>query len=145
MLRPPGSRITGWGGVLGATSQRIAAAAPPIAADVLVIAIALTDERRGVPFRDTTVNIDKMVKTVNASRVIVAGLAPLDAQSDEAAKVDGQFAQLASQRGWTYTEAAAGVRNGNTYKDSTSSDGISPNAVVAKIIGEALRAAILLR
>lgn len=84
-----------------------------------------------------------MVRTVNAPRVVIAGFALLFAEPDEATKVDRQLAQLASERGWTYVDAAAGVRDGNTNKNGMSSDGNSPNAAGAKIIGEALRAAIL--
>ncbi len=125
------------------TSQRIAAAARTIPSDVLVIDVGLEGQLRGVPFSQTSTNIAMMVRTVNAPKVFLLSAAPLESQPGAASTVNGQLQQLTDERGSTFLDAAAGVRNVAKYAVGMSSDGKNPNAAGAKVIGAAVKAAIL--
>jgi lysophospholipase L1-like esterase len=134
--------VGGWADP-GASTQRMATGTRAVPADVLVIGIGVADAQKGVPFSATTANIDRVVKTINAPRVILAGAPPVDASPDTATTVNNDLQQLAKQRGWTYVDAAAGVREGTKYAAGMSDDGVNPNAAGAKIIGAAVRRAVL--
>jgi lysophospholipase L1-like esterase len=134
--------VGGWADP-GASTQRMATNMRAVPADVLVIDIGVADAQKGIPFSDTTANIDRVVKTINAPRVILAGVPPVDASPDTATTVNNELQQLAKQRGWTYVDAAAGVREGTKYAAGMSDDGVNPNAGGAKIIGAAVRTAVL--
>jgi lysophospholipase L1-like esterase len=134
--------VGGWADTDGST-QRMATGTRAVPADVLVLGIGVADAQKGVPFSATTANIDRVVKTINAPRVILAGVPPVDASPDTATTVNNDLQQLAKQRGWTYVDAAAGVREGTKYAAGMSDDGVNPNAAGAKIIGAAVRTAVL--
>ena len=134
--------VAGWADA-GASSQRIAAAARPVSADVLVIDIGVEDQINKTPFSETTANIGKIVETVNAPKVILLAAPPFASVPKAASTLNTQLQQLANDRGWTFLDAAAGVRDGTDYKNGTSDDGRKPNATGAAVIGAAVKAAIL--
>ncbi len=134
--------VEGWAD-RGASSQRIAAAAQPVSADVLVIDIGVEDQINKTPFSETTANIGKIVQTVNAPKVILLAAPPFDSAPNAAKTLNTQLQQLANDRGWTFLDAAAGVRDGTEYKSGTSDDGRKPNAQGAQVIGAAVKAAIV--
>jgi len=134
--------VAGWAG-LGASSQRIAAAARPVSADILVIDIGVEDQINKTPFSETAASIGKIVKTVNAPKVILLAAPPFASVPNAAGTLNTQLQQLANDRGWTFVDAAAAVRDGTEYKDGTSDDGRKPNAKGAQVIGAAVKAAIL--
>jgi len=134
--------VAGWADP-GASSQRIAAAARLVSADVLVIDIGVEDQINKTPFSETTTNIGKIVTTVNAPKVILLGAPPFASAPNAAGTLNTQLRQLANDRGWTFLDAAVGVRDGTEYKNGTSDDGRKPNATGAQVIGAAVKAAIL--
>lgn len=136
--------VEGWAAP-GASSQRIAAAARPAPADVVVIGIGVDDQLNSIPFNATTANIDKMVTTVNAPKVVLLSAPPFEPVPMAAGTLNTQLQQLATNRGWTFLDAAAGVRNGTGYNNGTSDDGKTPNATGAAVIGGAVQAAIVPR
>jgi len=108
-----------------------------------VIDIGVEDQINKTPFSETTTNIGKIVTTVNAPKVILLGAPPFASAPNAAGTLNTQLRQLANDRGWTFLDAAVGVRDGTEYKNGTSDDGRKPNATGAQVIGAAVKAAIL--
>jgi len=133
--------VSGWAD-LAASSQRIAAAARPVSAAVLVIDFGVEDQINKTPFSETTTNIGKIVQTVDAPKVILLAAPPFVSAPNAASTLNTQLRQLANDRGWTFVDAAE-VRDGTGYKNGTSDDGRKPNATGAQVIGAAVKAAIL--
>ncbi|WP_164860567.1 SGNH/GDSL hydrolase family protein [Rhodococcus sp. X156] len=134
--------VGGWADS-GATTERMAAAAKSMPADVVVVGVDLTDAERDVPASSTTANVEKIVRAVNAPRVILTGALPSAAEPTLATQTNSALQKLASQRGWTFVDVGAPVRSGDGYARGMSADGENPNAAAAAAIGETVRKAIL--
>lgn len=131
----------GWA-VRGSTTAQMAAGAQRVDADVLVILAGTNDVGQNIPFSQSTVNLDKIVDTFGAERVVVCAIPPRNDKPRAAADYNSSLWQLAQQRGWTFVDAMAGIRNGEIYADGMTNDGIHPTQAAARIIGKAIAQAI---
>ena len=131
----------GWAAA-GATTTKIAANVKHLDADALVIVAGTNDVSQGLAFAQTTANLDRIVATVGAKRVIVSAIPPRTATPQPTVQFNAALKQLAAQRGWAFVDAPAGVRSGDVYAAGMTLDGVRPSKEGAQIIGKALAAAM---
>ncbi|WP_415853782.1 SGNH/GDSL hydrolase family protein [Sinomonas sp. G460-2] len=131
----------GWAGA-GATTAKIAANVKQLDVDVLVIVAGTNDVTQGVAFAQTTTNLDRIVTTVGARRVVVSAIPPRDADPRPTADFNASLRKLAIQRHWAFIDSAAGVRAGDVYAPGMTLDGVRPTKDAAQIIGKAIAGAI---
>ncbi|WP_138442143.1 SGNH/GDSL hydrolase family protein [Sinomonas susongensis] len=126
----------------GATTARMAANVRPVRADVLVVIGGTNDLAQGVPFSVTAANIERIVATVGAPRVIVSAIPPRDSAQGATVAFNASLKELVLAHGWEWVDAPAGVREGEQYAPGMSHDGIHPSQAGAEAPGRALDAAI---
>ena len=131
----------GWA-VAGATTAKIAANVRPLDVDALVIVAGTNDLTQGLSFAQTTANLDRIVSTVGAKRVVVSTIPPRDSSPRTTSAFNASLRQLAAQRHWVFVDAAAGVRDGDVYALGMTLDGVQPTQEAARIIGKAIAGAI---
>jgi lysophospholipase L1-like esterase len=142
-LAPPGTKFAGGWAVSGATTAAMASAVKPAPADVLVVIAGTNDLINGVPFVESAANLQAIVTTVGAKRVVVSSVPPLDPDPAASTDYNGQLQALAVREGWAFVDAMAGVRDGEVYAEGMTADGIHPTAAGVKMISTALAAGIL--
>ncbi|MFT7766872.1 SGNH/GDSL hydrolase family protein [Clavibacter tessellarius] len=114
--------------------------------DVLVLLAGVNDYGNDVPFSTTAANYDAIVKTVAPSRVLISTVPPRDEDPDASRAYNEDLEELASMRGWSFVDAASGTEDvDGTYIEGFTSDGTHPTAAAAKVMGEAVREAVLAR
>jgi lysophospholipase L1-like esterase len=126
----------------GSKTEKMVANIQPVKADVLVIIAGTNDFGNGVPFSTTTANLDQIVKAIGAPRIVISSVPPRDHFTGTADAYNAQLEQFVKSRGWTWVDAAAGVREGNHYKTGLTIDGTHPTTAAAKILGDAIAQAI---
>lgn len=126
----------------GATTARMAANVAPVKADVLVVIAGTNDLAQGVPFSVTASNIESIVATVGAPRVVVSAIPPRDSAQAATAAFNASLKEFVLAHRWEWVDAPAGVRQGEQYAAGMSLDGIHPSQAGAEALGRALDAAI---
>ena len=142
-LAPPGTKFAGGWAVSGATTAAMASAVKPAPADVLVVIAGTNDLINGVPFVESAANLQTIVTTVGAKRVVVSSVPPLDVDPAASTDYNAQLQALAAREGWAFVDAMAGVRDGEVYAEGMTADGIHPTAAGVKMISTALAAELL--
>ncbi|MDQ4501751.1 SGNH/GDSL hydrolase family protein [Sinomonas sp. ASV322] len=127
----------------GATTAVMAANATPEDADVLAIIAGTNDLAQQVPFSATAANLEKIVATVGTKRVVVSAIPPRNDNPQGTAAFNQTLERFVVQRGWTFVDAVAGVRDGERYAAGMTDDGVHPSERGARIIGRALGLALL--
>lgn len=127
----------------GAETSAMVENVAPLDADVLVILAGTNDAGHGVPFDVTAENIDGIVEEVGAERVIIPSIPPNDERPDVPIEHNIQMRAYTESQGWEWVDSASGVRDGDLYADGMTADGVHPTVEAARIMGEAIRAAIL--
>lgn len=126
----------------GAQTSEILENAKPVQADVLILVVGANDYSNGVAFERTSANVVALVKKSGVSRVVVSSVPPRDETPELTVEYNRNLERLAGAQGWEFVDAAGGVRSGDVYAPGMSHDGIHPTAKAARIMGEAIRAAI---
>ena len=125
----------------GATTAMMADAVVPVEADVLVVLAGTNDVAFGIAFEDSAANLEQIVDTVGIRDVVVVSIPPMDALPDAAEAYNERLDDVASDRGWRFVDASAGLRTADgRYGDGMSSDGLHPSADGARVLGEAIAA-----
>lgn len=101
----------GWA-ASGATTVRMAQSIRPVKADVLVILAGTNDLAQGVPFSVTSADLDRIVETVGAPRVIVSAIPPRDSAPAATADFNASLKDFVASRGWEWVDAPSAVRVG---------------------------------
>lgn len=118
--------------------------AKPLSADALVLIVGANDYSNDVPFAQTVANITGMVQKTGAPRVIIYAVPPNDETPELTVEFNANLQKLAAANGWTFIDGPAGIRTANnTYASGMTADGVHPTADGARILGEAMRAALL--
>ncbi|CAN5268117.1 hypothetical protein BH09ACT1_BH09ACT1_12120 [soil metagenome] len=140
-----GNRITWSAGYAhsGYTTGAIAGETRRYKADVLVILAGTNDVIAGIPFAPSANNLKAMVARAKVKKVIVSAIPPLDIHPAAAAAYNVSLRKLAARQHWTYVDATSALRSGNVYATGLTEDGVHPTPAGAKLIGTALRRAIL--
>ncbi|MFC9919613.1 SGNH/GDSL hydrolase family protein [Agromyces binzhouensis] len=127
----------------GATTERMAQSVGPVDADVLVVLAGTNDVALGTPFDESAANLARIVDAVGIADVVVVSIPPMDALPDGAEAYNARLDDLASDRGWRFVDAAAGLRTADgRFGAGMSSDGVHPTADGARILGAAIAAAL---
>ncbi|MFT2751029.1 SGNH/GDSL hydrolase family protein [Clavibacter sp. Sh2036] len=112
--------------------------------DVLVLLAGVNDYGNNVPFSTTAANYDAIVGTVAPARVLVSTVPPSDEQPAASRSFNEDLEELAATRGWSFVDAASGTQDvDGTYIEGFTSDGTHPTPAAAKVMGEAVRKAVL--
>lgn len=127
----------------GATTAQMAAAVEPVEADVLVVLAGTNDVGSGEPAAGTRENLRRIADVVGAPRVVLSAVPPIDAAPHLATDLNAELEDLAADEGWQWVDAPAGLRHGDRFADGMASDGLHPTAAGARVIGEAVREAVL--
>jgi lysophospholipase L1-like esterase len=157
-LRDPSIKIAGGFAHDGFTSWQIASRVEPVAADVLVVMVGINDFHRnrtnhiGLVLRQ----VDKIVERVGARHQLISAVAPSNITRHAGNGVDSQAAQEqlddalaahAQQKGWTFIDPYAEIRNRTTNGYSSPSytlDGVHPTAQAYEMVAAQLRLGIRL-
>ncbi|MEA5456981.1 GDSL-type esterase/lipase family protein [Sinomonas sp. JGH33] len=131
----------GWAAA-GATTAKIAAGVKSFDVDVLVIMAGTNDVNQGVPFAQTESNLDRIVAKAGVRRVLVSAIPPRNAQAQATADFNAALGKFAQQRGWTFVDAPAGVRDSDVYAAGMTLDGVRPTKDAAQIMGKAIALAL---
>jgi lysophospholipase L1-like esterase len=127
----------------GATTELMAESVAPLEADALVVLAGTNDLAFGIPFEQSATNLDRVVDTVGIEEVLVVSIPPLEALPGSAETYNERLEELAGDRGWRFVDASAGLRTADgRYADGMSSDGLHPSADGARVLGEAIAAAL---
>lgn len=127
----------------GATTEAMNTNVKKYDADVLVVLAGTNDTGLAVPFDETAANLQSIVKKAGVSKVVVSTIPPRDADTNLPVGYNDQLRALATDKGWTFIDAAAALRTDDHYKDGYTADGIHPTPKGAKALGEALHDAIV--
>lgn len=127
----------------GATTAEMAAAVEPVEADVLVMLAGTNDLGLGEDFDVTAANLEEIVEIVGAERTILSAVPPIDSAPSSAIALNEQLQDLATEQGWQWVDAPAGVREGDRFGEGMASDGLHPTSRGAAIIGEAVHDAVI--
>lgn len=141
--REAGFAFAGGWAEWGATTALMAESATPVEAETLVLLAGTNDFALGVPFSETSANLDRIVQTVGIEDVVVASVPPMAAYPEGAAELNQSLEELAGARGWRFVDASAGLRGGDgKYQEGMTSDGIHPSEQGARVLGEAIAEAL---
>jgi lysophospholipase L1-like esterase len=131
----------GWA-VAGATTVRMAQNIRPVKTDILVILAGTNDLAQGVPFSVTSADLDRIVETVGAPRVVVSAIPPRDSAPAATAAFNASLKDFVASRGWEWVDAPSAVRVGAMYAPGMSADGVHPTEAGAEALGRAFQAAL---
>ncbi|HEX6955159.1 MAG TPA: SGNH/GDSL hydrolase family protein [Agromyces sp.] len=141
--REAGFAFAGGWAEWGATTALMAESATPVDAETLVLLAGTNDFALGVPFSETSANLDRIVQGVGIEEVVVASVPPMAAYPEGAAELNQSLEELAGARGWRFVDASAGLRGGDgKYREGMTSDGIHPSEQGARVLGEAIAEAL---
>lgn len=127
----------------GATTAQMAAAVEPVEADVLVILAGTNDVGSGEPAEGTRENLRRIADVVGTPRVVLSAVPPIDAAPHLATALNVELEDLARDEGWDWVDAPAGLRDGDRFAPSMASDGLHPTEAGARVLGDAIRDAVL--
>ncbi|HHV22380.1 MAG TPA: SGNH/GDSL hydrolase family protein [Propionibacterium sp.] len=125
----------------GATTQDMAGGVTRSDADVLVMLAGTNDT--SLTFDQTSANLESIVETVGAPRVVLSTLTPRDDNPQRNVDFSAQLADLAQRNGWTLIDPMGGVRDGDRFKPEMTSDGIHLTPAGAAELGRAFSAELL--
>lgn len=140
-VREAGFDFAGGWAEWGATSARMAESVAPLEAETLVLLAGTNDVAFGMPFSETSANLDRIVETVGIEEVVVASIPPLEAFPQGAVEFNERLEDLADDRGWRFVDASAGLRTDDgRFRPGMTSDGLHPSEQGARVLGEAIEA-----
>lgn len=135
--------VGGWASP-GATTAAIAKGARPIKADVLVVLAGANDVGDGVPFPTTAANLTRIVRTMGIAKVVISSIPPQHPRPQLVPAFNARLRALAGERGWTFVDASARLRTAQgLYRTGLTVDGVHPTPAGARLLGAALRSAVL--
>ena len=127
----------------GATTAMMADSVGPVDADVLVVLAGTNDVAFGIPFEDSAANLDRIVEVVGIEDVVVVAIPPMDALPAGAVAYNERLDDLATDRGWRFIDASAGLRTADgRFGEGMSSDGLHPSVEGARVLGAAIATAL---
>ncbi|RXZ48657.1 SGNH/GDSL hydrolase family protein [Agromyces fucosus] len=127
----------------GATTAMMADAVGPVDADVLVVLAGTNDVAFSIPFEDSAANLERIVEVVGIEDVVVVSIPPMDALPAGAEAYNERLHELATDQGWRWVEASAGLRTADgRFADGMSLDGLHPSVEGARVLGEAIASAL---
>ncbi|KQZ10744.1 hypothetical protein ASD23_00820 [Agromyces sp. Root1464] len=134
--------VGGWA-EWGATTAMMADAVGPVDVDVLVVLAGTNDVAFSIPFEDSAANLERIVEVVGIEDVLVVSIPPMDALPAGAEAYNERLHELATDQGWRWVDASAGLRTADgRFADGMSLDGLHPSVEGARVLGEAIASAL---
>jgi lysophospholipase L1-like esterase len=124
-----------------ATAEDVAANIIPVEADVLVIMVSTNDlgESQVGAILD---NVELIVATAGVSKVLVSAIPPFDQYGALANLHNDALLGLANERNWAWVDPWFELRDGTSWVEGFSNDGVHPTADGAKLAAEVIVAAV---
>lgn len=127
----------------GATTGLMADSVGPIEADVLVVLAGTNDVAFRIPFEESAANLDRIVEVVGIEDVVVVSIPPFETLPAGAEAYNERLHGLATDRGWRFVDASAGLRTADgRFAEGMSSDGLHPSVEGARVLGAAIATAL---
>ena len=121
-----------------ATAAQIAANMVAVEADVLLV-LAGTNDVGVTPADEVTAQIEALVETSTVDTVLVSALPPVDGSTE----YNDALEALAASQGCGFVDPWVTLRRDDgEWLDGSSNDGVHPTPASAKVVGEALVAAM---
>lgn len=108
----------------GATSKTIAENIPDESARVLAIMAGTNDVRKSEPLDQLAGHLMTAVDRVEVDAVIISAIPPEPAFADRVRIANSIMKELAQQRGWIWIDAWSSVRDGDSWTDGATADGV---------------------
>lgn len=134
--------VGGWAEWGAPISQMADAVRHPIDADVLVI-LAGTNDAGWTPPDEFAADLSRLVDNAAVEHVVLSSVPPTDFGMDATSELNAHLESLAARHDWTWVDAAAGLRDGDRYSEGMSYDGVHPSEAGARVLGEAIGAAVI--
>ena len=136
------SWVGGWA-MGGAQTGDMRAALQHASANALVIVAGTNDLAHQVGFAEIASNLQGISEIVATDVVLLSSVPPRDDAAIQTAKYNDFLRGLATDRGWLFVDAAAGLRTpAGTFKPGLSDDGVHPTNAGAQILGQAIGEAL---
>ncbi len=130
----------------GATTEDVLDGVQPMSADadVLVLMAGSNDVDLDVPTVQVLQQLTDTVAVADVARVVLSTIPPEDGHEDDVAALNSELAGLADREGWQFVDPMTGVRGSDGgWLPGDSDDGVHPTIAAARVIGTAIRAALL--
>jgi lysophospholipase L1-like esterase len=111
-------------------------------ADVLVI-LAGTNDAGWTPPEQIAADLVRIVDNAGVPEVVLSSVPPNDFASASSHQLNASLEDIAREQGWTWVDAAAGLREGDGYAEGMSYDGVHPTEEGARVLGEAIGPAVI--
>lgn len=142
-VRGGGVRFAGGYAHAATNVQGLAAHAPRLHVDVLVIMAGTTDLRYSNPRDQVELGLQRIVDGVGADHVLLSSIPPVRGQVDSTLSFNDFLSRVAYRHGWSFVDAGNAARGKNCeYRRGLSTDGVRPTAEGARLIGDAIRSAL---
>lgn len=140
-----GIRFVGGWARAGARPEQMAAAVQPVGhVDVLVVLAGTNAVLHGETVPDVTRSYEQIAHTISADRVLVSAIPPYDAHAEAAAAYNRDLRALTRREGWTWVDPWSVARDGDTWVEGFSADGVHPAGPEQyAVLGRAFRTLIL--
>lgn len=136
------SWVGGWA-MGGAQTGDMRAALHHASANALVILAGTNDLAHKRGFTEIASNLQAISEIVATEVVLLSSIPPRDDAAIQTAKYNDFLRELATDRGWLFVDAAAGLRtSAGTFKPGLSDDGVHPTIAGAQILGQAIGEAL---
>lgn len=134
--------VGGWARWGATTAQMVDGVREPFEADVLAI-LAGTNDAGWSTCADIGGNLVQIVENAGVAAVVLSSVPPIDMAPQNATDLNACLEALAEQQQWTWVDSAAGLRENGAFREGMSTDGVHPSEAGARVIGEAIAAAVL--
>jgi lysophospholipase L1-like esterase len=139
-----GVRVLGGWAHAGATTADMLAGAHPLDADVVVVMGGSNDIDADVPTEQVLTQLTGVVAAVHVPRVLLSAVPPEDGHEADVTALNARLAELAQRSGWQFVDPMTGVRGSDgSWLPGDTDDGVHPTPAAARVIGAAVRAALL--
>lgn len=132
--------VGGWAVPGAHTADMRAGVDPTLEADVLVILAGTNDLYFGDPIEQTQLNLIAIARTVDAPRVVLSAIPPMDPRPADPPRWNAAMHDFAEEQGWAWIDPIEPLRRGERYAADLSEDGLHPNTAGQYELGEAMRA-----
>lgn len=134
--------VGGWARA-GVGTQRISMSVRPVDADVLILLTGTNDLQYPFAYDNIELSLQRTVDTVGARDVLVSSIPPVAGFEMKTVRFNAWLARVAYRHDWAFVDAGSTLRGRDcSYRPRMTSDGTRPTPEGARLIGDAIRAAL---
>ncbi|WP_293699381.1 SGNH/GDSL hydrolase family protein [uncultured Agrococcus sp.] len=141
-IGPDVELVGGWAEPGASISQMAEAVTVPFEADVLVI-LAGTNDAEWISREEIDSGLRSIVDRAGVETIVLSSVPPNDLAIENTLQLNESLEITARQNGWTWVDSSAGLREGERFAEGMTYDGVHPTQDGARVIGEAIHAAVL--